>query len=147
MKTDENKPNTPPEPSITRLLVEELAKRKRQLAIFLTNQSERMSPRLRKFFFLSLGITLSLAITVVSYRTARNATSFDFLHNEKVLPLQPIDEEEIVSPEEYQVLMSFYKTLDSLQQQDPFAYKKLMQSHPGIRDTMTLLIHLYQSTH
>lgn len=148
MKTEEDKNNIP-EPSIARLLKEDFEKRKRQLATFLSNQTQKLTPQNRKLLFLFTGIALGLAIIAMSYYAVRDANLFHFIKPEKVLPLQadPPVEEEIVTPEEYKVITSFRETLDSLQQHDPFSYEQLMQTHPGLLDSMNLIIHIYLSTH
>lgn len=148
MKSEENKTDTP-RFSIARLVKERMEKHKRQLSAFLTDQSERLSTPTRKFVFLFIGIVISIAILLISYNAVHYATSFPFFNRERVLPLQPDppDTEEIVTPEEYQVIIDFRKTLDSLRQSDPFAYRKLMRAHPGLLDSMSLLIHIYHSTH
>ena len=147
MKTEENKKDTP-QPSIARLLKEDLEKKKQQMASFLTSQLQRLSPRERKLFFFFTGIALGLVILAMSYYSVHCSTAFDFLRNEKVTPMpaNPTDEE-IVTPGEYQIMIDFTKTLDSLKQRDPFSYRKLMDIHPGLLDSMSLLMRIYQSTH
>ncbi len=149
MKTEEQDNPNIPKPTIGRLLKDDFGKKKRRLATFLTDQTQRLTPRSRKLLFLFIGISLGFTILSMSYYTVRDASFFDFMRNENGVLLQtdPSAVDELVTPEEYQIITGFRKTLDSLKNHDPFAYKQLMQTHPGLLDSMNFLIHIYQSSH
>jgi len=137
------------EPTIPRLLKDDFEKRKRQLANFLNAQFERLPSRNRKLFFILLAIVLGSAIIGVTHSSFRHPVFFlgGQYQRDATTLLPDSTGEDIVTPDEYNVIIKFTQSLDSLKSQNPLGYKDLMDVHPGLLDSIHLLINIYQTTH
>jgi hypothetical protein len=120
--------------------------KKVELANFLSQQSERLSQRNKKIALLIFGIVLggaSLFLIVDSVRTDSAATWA--LSEQGSIPKSIVQQQNqpLISKDEYELLVAYRNTLDSLKLQDPFTYHRLLENRQGLIDSLNFLISLY----
>lgn len=123
-------------------------KKKHQLAEFLGRQSEKLTPQGKKLSLLFFGIVMggiSLALIVKSFRDSpTNAYGFSKEISKPIfiIPLHQADS--MFSREDYEVLLGFKQTIDSLKRYDPTTYEELLKGREGLVDSINFLISIYQ---
>lgn len=126
-----------------------LEKRKRQLAGYLTRQSEKLSPGRKKLLLLVFGILMgsaSLVLVTEPFRNVKADSPFAPAEPTWVpLSIYPQDSSaSLVPDEEYEMLTGFLHVLDSLKQHDPETYRDVLRGREGLIDSVRLLIPLYE---
>lgn len=129
-------------------LSDAIEKGKRAIAEFLGRTSERLSPNGKKLSLLFFGIVMggvSLALITAPFRDSPiNAYGLtkELSPPLTTVPIPPSDS--IFSQEDYQLLIGFKHTLDSLKQYDPATYHELIKGREGLLDSINFLIRFYQ---
>ncbi len=128
-------------------LSDAIEKRKRAVAEFLGRTSERLSPNGKKLSLLFFGIVMggvSLALITAPFRDSP-VSAYGFTKElsppSTTVPIQPSDS--IFSQEDYQLLIGFKHTLDSLKQYDPATYHELIKGREGLLDSINFLLRFY----
>lgn len=125
-----------------------IEKRKRQLAEFLGTKSERLSARGKKVALLFFGIVMGGVSLALITKPFRDSTSVDYSftrmrHTPVPIPSgEPSDS--LFSREDYELLIGYKQTLDSLKKYDPATYHELLKGREGLIDSIDFLIRLYQ---
>lgn len=125
-----------------------IEKRKRMIADFLGRTSERLSPNGKKLSLLFFGIVMggvSLTLITAPFRSS-SINTYGFTKELSAplttVPVQPSDS--VFSQEDYELLLGFKHTLDSLKQYDPATYHELIKGREGLLDSINFLIRFYQ---
>lgn len=136
------------DPRMWRKLSVAIEKKKSQLAEFLGRASEKLSSNEKKLALLFFGIVMggiSLTLIVRPFRNSpENTYGFSRELHEPItsIPIQPSDS--VFSQGDYQLLIGYKHTLDSLKQHDPATYHELLKGREGLLDSINFLIRLYQ---
>lgn len=129
-------------------LAQQVDKGTRTVADYLGQQSDRLSPKGRKFTFLFLGIVMAgVCISLIVKPFQQSGHKSFVLPSQASVPVisAPTQEpDSIFSEHDYQMLVSFKTTLDSLKQSDPTAYEGLMKNRKGLMDSVNFLIEIYR---
>lgn len=125
-----------------------LDQKKRYTADFLSQQMERLPTTGKRIVVLVFGVIMCSATVLVVVR------SFSASHqNENVAPkpsdhAKPLIEDytgNLISHGDYELLVGFRKTLDSLRLHDPMIYQNLLRERQGLIDSLDFLIKIYNS--
>lgn len=129
-------------------LTEKIEAGKRRLADYLNKASERLSKKTRKQLFASIGIIMACICLVIIIEPFRNSKSNpDAIINQAKFPsviISPNESEPLFSKEDYDMLVDFKTTMDSLKRYDPASYQEILNGREGLMDSITFLINLYQ---
>lgn len=133
--------------SIRKKIEQEVESRKQELSGFLSKQSERLSPRGKKILLLVFGIILGgagLLLITQPFRHTTSTLSIASPPSEGPAIIILDHPEDLISHGDYQLLVGFRKTLDSLKLHDPYTYQSLLRERQGLIDSLDFLIRLYQ---
>lgn len=133
--------------SAGRRLSKSLDKWQRQLADFLSRQSEKLSPKGKKLLLLLFGILMggiSIWLIVKPFQDSRPET-FLIPQAIQVPEIQRPESHSypLISKEDYQVLHGLKQTLDSLKVNDRPTYDELLNGRQGLLDSINFLLNLY----
>ena len=121
---------------------------KRTVADYLAQQSEKLSPSKRKFTFLFLGVAMAgICLSFLVNPFQQTGPKNYFLPSQASTPTMPVpihEADSAFSAQDYQTLVAFKHTLDSLKQTNPAGYEDLMKGREGLLDSINFLISIYQ---
>lgn len=129
-------------------LTEKIEVGKRRLADYLNKASERLSMKTKRRLFASIGIItgcICLLMIVEPLRNPKN-DSAPILNQAKfpAVIVPPDDSDPLFSEKDYNMLVDFKTTMDSLKVYDRTAYQEILNGREGLMDSITFLINLYR---
>lgn len=137
-----------PAPALWERLSVKIDKKKRQLAEFLGRHSEKLTLQGKKLSLLLFGIVMggtSLVLIVKPFRdSAANPYSFSKEIGKPLFIVPPHQVDTMLSHEEYEMLLGFKQTIDSLKRYDPATYDRFLKGHEGLLDSINFLISIYK---
>lgn len=129
-------------------LPERIDQFKRYLADFLGRQSEKLSLLQKKRALLLFGILMGGISLGLIFRPfiSSNSGSFTIPDGMKttITIVPPDTREPVIAKGDFQMLMEFKSTLDSLHKFDRPTYEELLRGREGLLDSVDLLIGLYK---
>jgi hypothetical protein len=134
-----------PSSVVSEKVISSIEKTKITLTHFLSRQSEKFSPAGKKLLLLVFGLLMGGISLYLMIEPFRNPVSAERLFSKQQIQktIVPQPAPPLISKEEYLLLISYKKTLDSLRRYDPQSYQVLMQHRQGLLDSLEFLIRLY----
>lgn len=115
-------------------------KAKRRLANRLSRATDSYSTKTKKWVLTITGLVCAfLCIWLTLFPFIHKRKSFNAITTMPVV-IHPSPNESILSAEEYRLLKSFLRTMDSLKQVDQEAYHKAMMGREGLIDSILFLL-------
>jgi hypothetical protein len=120
--------------------------KKKKIADFLSAKSERLSVSRKKLLLVTFGIVMggtSLYLLTTPFHATTKVISIAPSPSETPQVIIPDRPENLISHGDYELLVGFRQTLDSLRLYDPFTYQLLLRERQGLIDSLDFLIRLY----
>jgi len=133
-------------PSLNERINQKIDSKKKELADFLSMQSERLSVSRKKLLLVTFGIVMggaSLYLLTTPFHATTEVISIAPSPSETPQVIIQDRPENLISHGDYELLVGFRQTLDSLRLHDPFTYQSLLRERQGLIDSLDFLIRLY----
>lgn len=117
-----------------------IEKSKRQLAEYLRSQTQRLTTRQQKAVLIGSGLAVGAACLFLMIGPFLGSQKSDLPSIGKMPSALPMPNSPVLSPEDYQMLRGFIRTIDSLKYYDPLTYQEAIKGREGLIDSVRQLI-------
>lgn len=118
---------------------------KRNTASYLGKQSDKLSIKQKKLTFIVFGVLMAgvcLSLIVKPFNGV--STTLDALTSHAMTTIPVQQDDSVFSRKDFQTLLRFKHSMDSLKQANPEGYNEFLKDRQGLIDSVNFLIEIYQ---